>query len=61
MPIARVASGDGYQGCEMAVSVAEFERLDTAAAGGHGVIEKVRCAGRECRLTIFLPRRGTAP
>jgi hypothetical protein len=39
----------------MAVSVAEFERLDTAAAGGHGVIEKVRCAGRECRLTISFP------
>ena len=43
------ASGNGNQTGEMTVLVAEFEGLDAAGAGGHGIIERMRHAGRKDR------------
>ncbi len=37
----------------MTVPVTEFKRLDTAGAGRHGVVEIVRAAGRESRLSVL--------
>jgi hypothetical protein len=48
-------SGDGNQGGEMTVAVAQLEGLDPAGAGLDGVADRVRSSLRESGLAVLLP------
>ena len=40
---------------EMAIAVAQLQGFDAAGAVSHGVVEIMRAAGRESRLSVLLP------